>query len=254
MPTHPDLNAPAPDLNGAYALVTGASRGIGAAMAKALAEAGAHVLALARTVGGLEELDDEIRAAGGKCSLIPADLTEPEAIERLGPALLERFGRLDILLANAGDLGELAPLTDIDPEVWARALDVNVTANWRLIRTLDPALRASAAGRVIFMTSRVGGEEPRAFWGAYAVSKAAMEMLAQTYAEETAASDIRVAIVDPGAMRTRMRAKAMPGEDPKTLPDPSELAPLVLYAASEDYDGRAERLAFRDWKTENASS
>ncbi len=249
MTDYPAHDAPAPDLSGAYALVTGASRGIGAAMAKALAGAGAHVLALARTVGGLEELDDEIKAAGGKCSLIPADLTEPEAIERLGPALMERFGRVDILLANAGDLGELAPLTDIDPAAWSRALDINVTANWHLIRSLDPALRASAAGRAIFISSRVGGEEPRAFWGAYAASKAALEMLAKTYAEETAVTDLRVAIIDPGAMRTRMRATAMPGEDPKTLRGPEELTPLVLYAASEDYDGRAERLVFRDWKT-----
>ncbi|MBI1393942.1 MAG: SDR family NAD(P)-dependent oxidoreductase [Alphaproteobacteria bacterium] len=252
MAIYPAPDAPTPQLDGAYALVTGASRGIGQAMAIALAGAGAHVLALARTVGGLEELDDKIRARKGKCSLIPGDVTDPEAIERLGAVILERFGRLDILLANAGDLGELAPLPDVDPKIWSRTFDVNVHANWRLLKALDPALRASAAGRAIFLTSRVGGQEARAFWGAYAASKAALEMLAKTYAEETASTEVRVALIDPGAMRTKMRAQAMPGEDAATLPNPSELAPLVLYAASEDYDGRAERLSFREWKAAHA--
>ncbi|MEO0399780.1 MAG: SDR family NAD(P)-dependent oxidoreductase [Pseudomonadota bacterium] len=239
-----------PDLNGKLTLVTGASRGIGYAMAKTLAAAGAHVLALARTVGGLEELDDEIRAAGGACSLIPADLTDADAIAQLGPALGERFGKLDILLANAGDLGELAPITDIDPEIWARAFSVNVTGNWHLLRTLSPLLAVAPAGRAIFLTSRVGGETQRAYWGAYAASKAALEMMAKTYAAEMKATNVRVAIIDPGAMRTRMRATAMPGEDPETLPDPSELAPLILHASSPDYDGEAERLVFRNWKDE----
>ena len=242
-----DVSEHQPDLNGAYALVTGASRGIGFEAAKALAAAGAHVLAMARTVGGLEELDDAIKSAGGKCSLIPADITDGEAIAQLGPVLADRFGRLDIFLANAGDLGELAPVPDIDEKVWRRAFEVNVHANWRLLKILDPLLRASAAGRAIFITSRVGGELARAYWAAYGASKAAMENLAATYAEETAATNIRVAIIDPGPMRTKMRATAMPGEDPNTLPDPAALSPLVLYAASEDYDGAAERLIFRDW-------
>lgn len=231
-----------PDLSGKIALVTGASRGLGRASALALGSAGAHVLALARTVGGLEELDDEIAKAGGKASLIPADLTEFETVDQLGPALAKRFDKLDILVLNAGALGELAPIPDIAPKAWRRAFDVNVEANWRLLRTLDPLLRASGAARVIVMTSRIGGEIARPFWGAYAASKAALEMLAKTYAEENAKTGLRVAIVDPGPMRTKMRAEAMPGEDPQTLPDPSEIAPVILKAASPDYAGMAERL------------
>jgi NAD(P)-dependent dehydrogenase (short-subunit alcohol dehydrogenase family) len=236
-----------PDLSGKTALVTGASRGIGKAAALTLAKAGAHVIALARTVGGLEDLDDEIRAAGGSATLIPADLADADAIDQLAPALANRFGKLDILIANAGVLGELAPIADIAPKVWKQVFDVNVEANWRLLRALDPLLRASDGARIIFLTSRVGGELARPFWGAYAASKAALEMLAKTYAEEMKSSKVRVAIIDPGAMRTKMRAQAMPGEDPQTLPDPSALAPLILHAASPDYDGVAERLVFRDW-------
>ncbi len=206
-----------------------------------------YVVALARTVGGLEELDDDIRAGGGSATLIPADLTDAEAIDQLAPALAARYGKLDILVANAGALGELAPITDIAPKVWRHVFDVNVDANWRLLRTLDPLLRASDGARILVLTSRVGGELARPFWGAYAASKAALEMLAKTYAEETKSTGIRVAIIDPGAMRTKMRAAAMPGEDPQTLPDPSALAPLIEYAASPAYDGVAERLVFREW-------
>ncbi|MEQ8935437.1 MAG: SDR family NAD(P)-dependent oxidoreductase [Amphiplicatus sp.] len=237
-----------PDLTGKVALVTGASRGIGRAMAIALARAGAHVLALARTVGGLEELDDEIRKEGGKASLIPADVTDAEAMSQIGATLAARFGKLDIFVANAGILGELAPLTDIAEKVWRQTMDVNVTANWRLIRSLDPLLRASGSGRAIFISSRVGGQDARAFWGGYAVSKAALDMLAETYAIESKISGVRVAIIVPGAMRTNMRAQAMPGEKPETLPDPSEIAPLLYYAVSPQYDGMAERLNFRDWQ------
>ncbi len=237
-----------PDLSGKLALVTGASRGIGYSMALKLAEAGAHVLALARTAGGLEELDDAIRAVGGNASLIPADITDDAAIEQLGPALLSRFGKLDILLANAGDLGELAPITDISPKIWRRVFETNVTANYQLLRTLDPLLRTADHGRAIFLTSRVGGAEARPFWGAYAASKAAVEMLARTYALENKITNVRVAIIDPGAMRTAMRAQAVPGEDPQTLPHPEELAPLLFHAVSPDYDEEAERLVFRDWR------
>lgn len=231
-----------PEFSGKIALVTGASRGIGKAAALALAKSGAHVLALARTVGGLEELDDEITAAGGKASLIPADLTEFETVDQLGPALLKRFSKLDVLVLNAGALGELAPTPDIAAKAWRRAFDVNVEANWRLLKTLDPLLKASGNARVLVMTSRIGGEIARPFWGAYAASKAALEMLAKTYAEETKQFGVRVALIDPGAMRTRMRAEAMPGEDPATLPDPSEIAPVILKAASASYDGIAEKL------------
>lgn len=236
-----------PDLSGKTALVTGASRGIGRASALALAKAGAHVLALARTVGGLEELDDEIRAIGGKASLIPLDLTEGDGVERLAEALAGRFESIDILVANAAMLGELAPLTDIDPAVWQKTLDLNLTVNWRIIRAFDPMLRKSPDGRAVFLTSRVGGEIARPFWGAYAVSKAGLEMLAKTYAAETEKTSVQVAILDPGAMRTSMRAQAMPGEDPDTLPSPEELAPLLYHAVTRDRGGDI-RLAFRDWQ------
>lgn len=236
-----------PDLSGKTALVTGASRGIGRALAVALAKAGAHVLALARTSGGLEELDDEIRAAGGNASLIPLDLVEGDGIEQLAAALMQRFDKLDILVANAAMLGELAPLTDADPRIWQKTLDLNVTANWRLIRALDPLLQKSDDGRVVFMTSRVGGEHARAYWGVYGVSKAAMEMLAATYAEENRNTNLSVAIIDPGAMRTGMRREAMPGENPETLPEPSELAPLLYHAVTADNDDMM-RLVFREWR------
>lgn len=237
-----------PDLSGKVALVTGASRGIGRAMALSLARAGAHVLALARTVGGLEELDDEIKDAGGKASLIPADVTDAEAMSQIGAALAARFRKLDIFVANAGVLGELAPLPDIAEKVWRQTIDVNVTANWRLIKSLDPLLRASGSGRAVFVSSRVGGQDARAFWGAYAVSKAALDMLAETYAIESKLFGVRVAVIVPGAMRTKMREQAMPGENPETLPDPSALAPLLYYAVSPEYDGMAEHINFRDWQ------
>ncbi len=232
-------------LSGKIALVTGASRGIGRAAAIALAGAGAHVILLARTVGGLEEADDEIRKAGGAATLIPADLSDFTTIDHLAPAVGQRFGRLDILVLNAGILGELAPVPDIAPKIWRQVFDINVEANWRLLRALDPCLRASSAARIIVMTSRVGGEVARPFWGAYAASKAALEMLVKTYAEEMRATALRVAIVDPGAMRTKMRAQAMPGENADALPHPSAIAPLILRAASPSYDGIAERLSLR---------
>ncbi|MGF1544582.1 MAG: SDR family NAD(P)-dependent oxidoreductase [Parvularculaceae bacterium] len=238
------------DFSGRTAFVTGASRGIGRAAALALARRGVHVVALARTVGALEELDDEISAAGGACSLIPADLADGEALDRLAPALADRFEKIDMLFAAAGVLGELSPLTDIDAKTWRHVFAVNVEANWRLVRALDPFLRASGAGRAAFVTSRVGGELARPFWGAYGASKAALEHLAQTYAAEAKSAGVRVAIVDPGPMRTRMRAAAMPGEDPDTLPEPSELEPILLHAVSRDYDGEAERLVFREWRAD----
>lgn len=236
-----------PDLSGKTALVTGASRGIGRALALALAKAGAHVLALARTSGGLEELDDEIRAAGGAASLIPVDLTEGDSVEQLAAALMQRFDKLDILVANAAILGELAPLTDIDPKIWQATLDLNVTVNWRLIRALDPLLQQSNDARAVFLTSRVGGELARAYWGAYGVSKAAMEMLAATYAEENRNTNLSVAVIDPGPMRTDMRALAMPGEKPETLPEPSALAPLLYHAVTAKSDDLI-RLVFREWR------
>lgn len=235
-----------PDLSGKTALVTGASRGIGRALALGLAKAGAHVLALARTTGGLEELDDEIKASGGTASLIPLDLIEGDGIEQMANVLVQRFNALDILIANAASLGELAPLADIAPKAWTETLDLNVTANWRLLRALDPLLRNAPDGRVAFVSSNVGGKRARAFWGAYAVSKAGLEMLAETFAQEMANTNISTAIIDPGAMRTGMRKAAMPGEDPMSLPDPAELSPMVfefLSASPQSF----QRYVFRDW-------
>lgn len=235
-----------PDLSGKVALVTGASRGIGRAVALGLAKAGAHVLAVARTAGGLEELDDEIKAAGGSCSLINFDLVADDTIERLPEALGGRFPKIDILFANAAMLGELGPLVDVDPKIWTRILDLNVTANWRLIRALDPLLRRSDDARVLFVTSRVGGEHARANWGPYGVSKAALEHMADTYAQETERSPISVGVVDPGAMRTGMRASAMPGEDPETLPPPDDLVPMIYDALTAE-PGPFKRWVFREW-------
>ena len=202
------------------ALVTGASRGIGRAAALALAKSGAHVVALARTQGGLEELDDEIRALRPDepeaTTLVPMDLRDFAAIDRLGEALHRRWGRLDAFVGNAGVLGLLTPLHQLDPKTWDDVMAVNVTANWRLIRSLDPLLRLSDAGRVAFITSGAASRaDLRAYWGPYAVSKAALDALARTYAAETLnTSNIRVMLVNPGPLRTRMRATAMPGEDP----------------------------------------
>jgi NAD(P)-dependent dehydrogenase (short-subunit alcohol dehydrogenase family) len=214
------------------ALVTGASRGIGRAVALAFAREGAHVLLLARDRKALAEVDDAIRAEGGKATLIPLDLTDGKAIDALGPTLYERFGRLDILVGNAGILGRLSPLTHIPSEHWEKVLAVNLTANWRLIRTLDPLLRRSDAGRVIFVTSSGVADEARAYWAPYSVSKIALETLAKTYADETRDSAIRVNLVHPGATATRMRAEAYPGEDQSTLRQPEELGEIFVQLAS----------------------
>jgi NAD(P)-dependent dehydrogenase (short-subunit alcohol dehydrogenase family) len=228
-------NASSRPLDGRIAVVTGASRGIGYEAAKALAAAGAHIVALARTVGGLEELDDDVRALGGSATLVPLDLTDYPALDRLGGSLYERWGKLDVLLGNAGVLGQMSPLGHVKPEAWEDSLAVNVTANWRLIRSLDPLLRQSDAGRAIFITSGAA-HNCRPYWGTYSVAKAALEALARTYAAETQKTPVRVALVNPGAMRTKMRAKAMPGEDPETLPHPSELAPHLVALASPAFD------------------
>lgn len=219
------------ELEGRVAVVTGASRGIGRAAALAFAAAGAHVVALARTQGALEELDDAIGEAGGTATLVPVDLKDLPAIDRLGAALHERWGRLDVLFGNAGLLGGLAPLGHVDPKTWDDVMAVNVTANWRLIRSLDPLLRASDAGRAIFVSSGAAWNN-RAYWGVYSVSKAALNALAATYAAETVTTPVRVMLVNPGPLRTRMRASAMPGEDPLTLRTPEDLAPEILRLAS----------------------
>jgi NAD(P)-dependent dehydrogenase (short-subunit alcohol dehydrogenase family) len=221
-------------LAGRVALVTGASRGIGRAAALAFAEAGAHIVALARTTGALEELDDEIGARGGSVTLVPLDLADAEGVERLGPALLQRWGKLDILLANAGILGPLTPLGHASAKEWDRVFDTNVTANWRLLKSLDPALQASDAGRVILMSSGAA-HKCLAYWGPYSISKAAIEALGRTYAAENATTAVKVMLVNPGPLRTKMRAEAMPGEDPQTLRTPEELAPHLVRLASPDW-------------------
>ena len=215
-------------LEGRVALITGASRGIGAALALELAKLGAQCVLVARTQGGLEEVDDAIRAAGGKpATLLPFDLQKAEKdIDMIGPSIVERFGRLDILVHNAGALNKLTPVAHIEPRDWAEVMAVNLTASWRLIRSCDPPLRASDAGRAVFVTSgRV--LRPRAYWGMYGASKAGMEHLVMTWAQEVEATPLRVNLVDPNIVATKMRAAAMPGEDPATIPQPADVAPGI---------------------------
>ena len=204
-------------------LVTGASQGIGRAAALKLAEAGHHIIALARSKKALESLDDEIRAMGGSATLIPFDLKEASAFEPLGHALAEKFGRLDGLLANAGLLGTIGPLQAGGERQFNEVIDVNLSANWRLIRVMDPLLRQSDSPRALFVTSGVV-PRPRAFWGPYQASKAGLEALVYAWADENESTALRVNLFDPGATRTQMRADAMPGEDPMTLPAPEDVA------------------------------
>ncbi len=212
------------------ALVTGASRGIGRATALALAAAGAHVVALARTQGALEELDDAIKAVGSSATLVPCDITDFPALDRLGQALAARWHRLDAFVGNAGMLGPLTPLAQLDPKQWDKIVAANVTANLRLIRALDPLLRAADAGRVVLLSSGAAHRaDLKAYWGPYAITKGAVDTIVRTYAAETVnVSAIRVMAVNPGPLRTRMRAQAMPGEDPATLRTPEELAPKIV--------------------------
>ena len=199
-----------------------------------MAKAGAHVILTARTVGGLEDADDEIRKVGGTATLVPMNLRDFDAIDRLGASIYERWGKLDALLGNAGVLGTLTPLAQLGPKVFQEVMEVNVTANWRLIRSMDPLLRQSDAGRVLFVSSGAARKHTP-YWGAYAVSKAALEMLALTYAAECVTSNVKVNLLNPGPMRTAMRAKAMPGEDPETLPSPDEIAPQVVEMLSPSF-------------------
>lgn len=221
------------DLANRIAVVTGASRGIGYFTALELARAGAHVIACARTVGGLEELDDAIKAAGGSATLVPFDLTDMTAIDALGGAIHERWGRLDIMVANAAVLGTISPIGHVEAKVFDRVMAVNVTATWRLIRTLDPLLTKSDQGRGVVLSSSAA-HKCKPFWGPYSASKAAVEAIARTWAAESLHTSLRVVSVDPGGTRTAMRAQAFPGEDPATLPHPSDVAKAILPLCGPD--------------------
>jgi NAD(P)-dependent dehydrogenase (short-subunit alcohol dehydrogenase family) len=223
-------------LAGRIALVTGATRGIGRAVALAMATAGAHLIVTGRTTGALEEIDDEIRKVGGEATLLALNMKHGEKIDALGPTIYQRWGKLDILVANAGVLGTLAPLGHISTDSWAETLEINLTANWRLIRTLDPVLQKSDAGRAIFVTSGAA-QAKNAYWGAYAVSKAGLEALVKTYAHEIASTPVRANLINPGPIRTGMRGKAFPGEDPMTLKTPADIAPLFVSLALASYTG-----------------
>jgi NAD(P)-dependent dehydrogenase (short-subunit alcohol dehydrogenase family) len=248
----PDNSSPTP-LAGRIALVTGATRGIGRAAALALAGAGAEVIALGRTQGALEELDDAIAAAGGPPpTLVPIDLTEPDGLDALGAELHHRHGRIDILVHAAAMLGGLWPVAHVDPRRWDRVVATNLTATYRLIRSFEPLLRASDAGRAIFLTSGAAAH-PTAFWGVYATTKAGMEAMVQSWADEIEHTAVRAVLLNPGAMRTRMRAEAFPGEDPDTLPDPAEIGPMIVeIAAAADLGLPTEVRSFANWKAARA--
>lgn len=244
---------PARPLEGRIALVTGATRGIGRAVAIGLAEAGAHVVAAGRTQGALESLDDELLAKGlERATLVPLDLTKPEDVDPLGGVIHERWGRLDILIAAAGMLGVMTPMAQLDLRIWQQVMTVNLTANYRLIRSMDPLLRRAEAGRAVFLTSGMGSN-PRAFAAAYGVSKAGLAAMAKIYADEMTHTQVRVAVVNPGPMRTRMRAQAFPGEDPQTLPAPEEIVPLILEQLVPGSDPTGDVVNFADWKAQQPS-
>ncbi|HUO22745.1 MAG TPA: SDR family NAD(P)-dependent oxidoreductase [Caulobacteraceae bacterium] len=244
--THPSL--PEKPLSGLIALATGATRGIGRACALALAEAGAHVIAVGRTQGALEELDDQILAAtGARATLVPLDLAQGDQIDGLGRAIHDRWGRLDVMVHAAGLLGLLTPVSHLEPSVWDRTVTVNFTATYRLIRSLEPLFKRAPAARAIFLTTGVASR-PRAFWGVYAATKAGTESLVGCWADELEHTPVRAVLLSPGAMRTRMRAQAYPGEDPQTLPDPAEIGPLVVELARPDL-APPFRASFADWKS-----
>ena len=223
-------------LEGRLALVTGASRGIGFAVAKRLADEGAHVIATARTVGGLEELDDMITANGGSCTLAPLNLKDGDKIDAMGASIHERFGKLDILVGNAGILGELSPVSHLSPKLWEETFQINTHANFRLIRSLDPLLRQSDAGRALFVSNSLIHEN-RAFWALYSASKAALEALVMSYAAEIGnVSQVKANIIEPGVVATAMRAKAYPGEDHEKLAKPSDVTDLFVEMVCADFE------------------
>ncbi|HMN37855.1 MAG TPA: SDR family NAD(P)-dependent oxidoreductase [Hyphomicrobium sp.] len=229
------------------ALVTGASRGIGRAVALGLAKAGAHVIISARSLPGLESLDDEIQSLGGAATLLQLDLKKGDKIDQLGPTIYQRWQKLDILVANAGVLGPLSPLGHITEDAWMQTIEINLNANWRLIRSLDPLLRRSDAGRAVFVTSGASSGK-YAYWGPYAASKAGLEAMVKTWAHEVENTSVRANLINPGATRTSMRAKAFPGEDPANLPAPEDLVPLFLELLSPACQKNSEIVNFRDWR------
>ena len=229
--------------DGKLALVTGATRGLGWAVAEALAAAGAHVLMLGRTQGALEELYDIIKNAGGEATGVPMDVTDGDALDRLGASIAERWGKLDLLVGNAGVLGPLTPVSHIDPDDLAKVLAVNVTANARLIRAMEPLLLQAAHPRAVFTTSGAA-QKCRPFWGAYSTGKAALDALVKSWAHEHENDALRVNLLSPGPVRTAMRAQAMPGEDPDTLPAPADIAPLFLELLSESETRTGEIVGF----------
>jgi len=233
------------------ALVTGATRGIGRASALALAGAGALVVAVGRTQGALEELDDEIRAAGGlRPTLVPMDLADGDGVDRLGGELFQRHGRLDVLVHAAAMLGGLWPMAHLDPKLWDRLVAANLTAAYRLIRSTEPLLRQSPAGRALFLTCEAASA-PKAFWGAFAATKAGMEAMVRSWADEIEHTGVRAALIDPGPMRTRLRAQAFPGEDREALADPAEIGPMIVALAGAPCLGLPTgALRFCDWRDE----
>ncbi|MBW8733375.1 MAG: SDR family NAD(P)-dependent oxidoreductase [Asticcacaulis sp.] len=243
------MTNPSPMQTGRIALVTGASRGIGRSSALGLAKAGAQVIACARSKAGLEELDDDIFAATGQhATLIPFDITDGDACDRLSAALFERFGRIDTFVHCAALLGTLSPVTHHEPKDFDKVVAVNLTASWRLIRALEPLLRQSPAARAVFLSSSATVTRGRAFWGPYGATKAALESLVRAWADEIEITNIRTAIVSPGAMRTRMRASAYPGEDPMSLPHPDAFVPLLLDLADPGSEPPSYTVDFRDWQ------
>jgi NAD(P)-dependent dehydrogenase (short-subunit alcohol dehydrogenase family) len=229
------------------ALVTGASRGIGHAAALALATAGAQVVAVARTTGALEALDDEIRNLTGQpATLVPMDIGDGDSLDQLGLAIHQRFGRLDLVVHAAAILGPMTPVSHIEPKHWDRVVAVNLTATYRLIRSVEPLLRAADSGRAIFLTSSRAAH-PKAFWGPYGVTKAGLENMVRTWADELEQTKVRAVLLDPGPMRTKMRAEAMPGEDPLTLPEPTEIGPLIVELAQADLGLPTANVVFGQW-------
>ena len=233
-------------LDGKVALITGASRGIGAAIARGLAANGIHVILIARTIGALEEIDDEITISGGSSTLVPLDLLDFPAIERLGATIFERLGKMDILISNAAMLGKLTPLHHYDPSTWDNVINLNLIANQRLIRSFDPLLRQSSHGRAIFLSATVA-RVATPYWGAYATSKSGLEMMIQVYAKETEKTNLKVNIVDPGITKTSLRASAFPGEDPSKLKSPKSLVPLFLKLCSAENQAHGQLIKYDEY-------